>query len=60
METFEEPVFSNYLLEKAENGYNSGQLELAEIYIYGHGVESDENHAEVLALKSGENGNVAA
>ncbi|MDW5358822.1 tetratricopeptide repeat protein, partial [Acinetobacter baumannii] len=60
METFAEPVFSNDLLAKAENGDTSAQLELAEIYLYGHGVDSDENQAEVWALKSAENGNVAA
>lgn len=52
--------FSNDLLAKAENGDTSAQLELAEIYLYGHGVDSDENQAEVWALKSAENGNVAA
>ena len=31
METFAEPVFSNDLLAKAENGDTSAQLELAEI-----------------------------
>ncbi|MEL1765802.1 sel1 repeat family protein, partial [Acinetobacter baumannii] len=60
METFAEPVFSNDLLAKAESGDTSAQLELAEIYLYGHGVDSDENQAEIWAIKSAENGNVAA
>ena len=60
METFAEPVFSNDLLAKAESGDTSAQLELAEIYLYGHGVDSDENQAEIWAIKSAENGNIAA
>lgn len=60
METFAEPVFSNDLLRKAESGDTVAQLELAEIYLYGNGIDSDENQAELWAIKSAENGNVAA
>lgn len=60
MQTFANPTFSNELLTKATNGDSSAQLELADVYIHGYGVEEDEVQAESWAMKSAENGNVNA
>ncbi len=49
METFAEPVFSNDLLAKADSG-DTSPIRIAEIYLYGHGVDSDENQAEIWAI----------
>lgn len=54
------PTFSDELLIKAKNGDSSAQLELADLYIHGYGVEEDEAQAESWAMKSAENGNVNA
>lgn len=60
METQANPIFSNDLLTKAKNGDLSAQLELADVYIHGYGVDEDEAEAERWAVKSAENGNVDA
>lgn len=60
METLANLQFSNELLTKAKNGDSSAQLELADIYIHGYGIEEDEAQAELWAIKSAENGNVNA
>ena len=60
METLANPIFSNNLLTKAQNGDSLAQLELADVYVHGYGVDQDEAEAERWAIKSAENGNVNA
>lgn len=60
METLANPTFSNDLLAKAKNGDSSAQLELADVYIHGYGIEEDEAQAESWAIRSAESGNVNA
>lgn len=60
MESLANPTFSNDLLTKAKNGDSSAQLELADVYIHGYGIDQDEAEAERWAVKSAENGNVDA
>ena len=60
METLANPTFSNELLTKAENGDSSAQLESADVYIHGYGIEEDEAQAESWAIKSAESGNIDA
>ena len=60
METLANPIFSNELLTKAENGDSSAQLELADIYMHGYGIEADEVQSETWAIKSAESGNTNA
>ncbi len=60
MVTLAKPVYSDELLTKAQNGDTSAQLELADVYMFGYGVEEDEVQAESWAIKSAENGNVDA
>ena len=60
MEILANPIFSNDLLTKAKNGDSSAQLELADVYLHGYGIEEDETQAESWAIKSAESGNVNA
>lgn len=55
-----EVVFSSQLLQKAQSGDAEAQLSLAEAYIFGRGVEEDEDAAEHWALQSAAQGNAAA
>ena len=60
METLANPTFSNELLSKAKSGDAVTQLELADVYIHGYGIDEDETQAELWATKSAENGNAKA
>ena len=60
MEILANPIFSNDLLTKAKNGDSSAQLELADVYLHGYGIEEDDVQAESWAIKSAESGNVNA
>ncbi|HAV5497954.1 tetratricopeptide repeat protein [Acinetobacter baumannii] len=60
MSLFANPIFSDDLLKRATNGDTSAQLELADVYIYGWGIEENETQAEFWATKSAESGNVKA
>ncbi|MDW5382737.1 sel1 repeat family protein, partial [Acinetobacter baumannii] len=42
MSLFANPIFSDDLLKRATNGDTSAQLELADVYIYGWGIEENE------------------
>lgn len=50
METLANPIFSNNLLIKAQSGGSLAQLELADVYVHGYGVDQDE--AERWAIRS--------
>jgi TPR repeat protein len=54
------PKFSDDLLKRATSGDTSAQLELADVYVHGWGVEENETQAEFWATKSAESGNVKA
>lgn len=60
METLANPIFSNELLSKAKSGDAVAQVELADVYIHGYGVDEDDTQAELWATKSAENGNAKA
>ena len=60
MQVFAEQAFSNQLLTQAQNGDTTAQLDLAEAYLYGNGIQRDTEQAEVWGIKSAENGNPKA
>ena len=60
MQVFAEQAFSNQLLTQAQNGDTTAQLDLAEAYLYGNGIQRDTEQAKVWGIKSAENGNPKA
>lgn len=60
MQVFAEQAFSNQLLTQAKNGDTTAQLDLAEAYLYGNGIQRDTEQAEAWGIKSAESGNPKA